>query len=169
MSDRNWLCLDCGKNTFDSPSDYYMLRNCLWRTLVPRNQRHGMLCLTCVEQRLGRSLLPTDFRSGLGNEADSDDEPMTRADYGIIDTLTTETLQDIDAALLSVAASSPHSVGGIVMSVMESQVAVPGLPDWFYIERVGHLIDSKRLTIVEKHEVLLKCKVQSTERPRASE
>jgi len=41
----NWLCLDCGKDTFENNDDYYMLRNRLWRQLVPREQRSGnLLC-----------------------------------------------------------------------------------------------------------------------------
>jgi hypothetical protein len=162
MSDRNWLCMDCGKSTFNSPSDYYMLRNRLWRILVPKNQRHGMLCLACIEERLGRPLIPNDFQSSHDDESDPEDAPMSRADYGIIDSLTSETLQDIDAALLSFAASSPRSVGAIVAKLMESQTAVPGLPDWFYVERVEQLIDCGSLTIIEERDLLLQCKVQAS-------
>jgi hypothetical protein len=46
MNESHWLCLDCGKNTSLHSADYYMLRNKLWRQLVPREQRHGMLELT---------------------------------------------------------------------------------------------------------------------------
>ena len=160
MNNRNWLCMDCGKNTLESP-DYYMLRNRLWRMLVSRNQRHGMLCLACVEQRLGRSLIPDDFRSSHDDESDPEDGPMTRADYGIIDSLSAETLHGIDAATLSLASSRPRSVRSIVMSAMESPAAVPGLPDWFYIERVEQMINSGDLIIVEERDLLLQCKVQS--------
>jgi hypothetical protein len=161
MNNRNWLCMDCGKNTFDNPADYYMLRNRLWRTLVPRSQRHGMLCLACVELRLGRSLLPNDFRNSRDDEADPTDGPMTRADYGIIDSLSIETLHVIDAALLFSVTLSPRSVRALVVSVMESSAAVPGLPDWFYIERIEHLLNGGDLIIIEEHEALLQCKVRS--------
>jgi len=47
----NWLCLDCGKDTFENNDDYYMLRNRLWRQLVPREQRSGnLLCHHQVSQ-----------------------------------------------------------------------------------------------------------------------
>jgi hypothetical protein len=48
MTDSHWLCMDCGKNTLHT-DDYYMLRNKLWLQLVPREQRHEMLCLLCIQ------------------------------------------------------------------------------------------------------------------------
>ena len=48
-----WLCLDCGRNTFEHTDDWYLLPNRLWRQLVPREQRHGMICRACIERRLG--------------------------------------------------------------------------------------------------------------------
>jgi hypothetical protein len=54
--DERWLCLDCGKNTFEGRDDWYFLRNRLWRQLVPRQQRHVMICRACIERRLGRQL-----------------------------------------------------------------------------------------------------------------
>ena len=38
-----------------------MLRDDLWRRLVRRTWRGGMLCLDCVERRLGRALHVGDF------------------------------------------------------------------------------------------------------------
>ena len=160
MNAQNWLCMDCGKNTSEASSDYYMLRNRLWRMLVPRSQRHGMLCLACVERRLGRPLRTGDFRSDHDDTSDPEDGPMARADYGIIDTLSAETLQAMDAATLRFAATQPRSVRSIVISVMESPEAVPGLPDWFYIERVEQMIDSGNLVIVEQRDLLLQCTVR---------
>jgi hypothetical protein len=60
--DERWLCLDCGKNTFESRDDWYFLRNRLWRQLVPRQQRHAMICRACIERRLGRQLRSDDLR-----------------------------------------------------------------------------------------------------------
>jgi hypothetical protein len=53
-------------------------------------------------------------------------------------------------------------VGAIVAKLMESQTAVPGLPDWFYVERVEQLIDCGSLTIIEERDLLLQCKVQAS-------
>jgi hypothetical protein len=52
--------MDCGKDT-DASQEYYMLRNPLWRQVVERPHRKGMLCLDCVELRLRRPLNADDF------------------------------------------------------------------------------------------------------------
>src|SRR5689334_13263515 len=91
---RNWLCLDCSKDTYENNEDYSMLRNRLWRQLVPREQRHGMLCRACVEVRLGRPLIPADFRNRETDDGpDPEDQPMQPEDYGLIDSLTPDLLQ----------------------------------------------------------------------------
>ena len=54
-----WYCLDCNKNTFEtSEKDYYMLTHELWYGL---GMSDGMLCISCVEKRLGRVLRPEDL------------------------------------------------------------------------------------------------------------
>jgi len=53
-----FVCLDCGVNTMFT-EEYYMLTNEVWLEAVP--DREGMLCLNCVELRLGRQLWPDDF------------------------------------------------------------------------------------------------------------
>lgn len=58
--DSHWYCLDCGVNT-GLAEEYFMLRHELWRRLVGRRDRGGMLCLRCVELRLGRGLCGKDF------------------------------------------------------------------------------------------------------------
>jgi hypothetical protein len=129
MRDSNWLCLDCSKDTFD---EYYGVHNHLWRRVVSRSHRHRMLCLLCLERRLGRSLRLEDFKSvpenghvaqflaqwpksenivpaGDASEcAEFDDSPMGWEDYGLIGRTMTG-----------------------------SPARVPGLPDYFYLERVG--------------------------------
>ena len=52
------LCMDCGVDTF-KVYEYYMLRDILWQEVQP--DVCGMLCIGCVEHRLGRRLIPTDF------------------------------------------------------------------------------------------------------------
>ena len=54
----NFICLDCGVNTALN-NEYYMLENEVWQEAVP--DQWGMLCLNCVELRLGRQLWPEDF------------------------------------------------------------------------------------------------------------
>lgn len=45
--------MDCGKDTFLDDKDYYMVRHELWRKLVGGQ---GMLCMDCMEGRLGHKL-----------------------------------------------------------------------------------------------------------------
>ena len=51
-------CVDCSVNTMDI-DEYYMLKEKVWLSIVPG--REGMLCIGCVEKRLGRKLIPEDF------------------------------------------------------------------------------------------------------------
>ena len=52
-----FICRDCRTNTFH---EYYMVNNDLWDTAV-RGLKRMMLCVSCLEKRLGRKLVPTDF------------------------------------------------------------------------------------------------------------
>jgi hypothetical protein len=49
----NFLCVDCGKDTFVDSRDYYMVDWEVWK-------KHGvgdkMLCMDCMETRLGHKL-----------------------------------------------------------------------------------------------------------------
>ncbi len=54
----NFICLDFGENTALN-NEYYMLIDEVWLEAVP--DLWGMLCLNCVELRLGRQLWPEDF------------------------------------------------------------------------------------------------------------
>ena len=154
MNGNNWLCLDCGKNTFENNEDYYFLRNRLWRRLVPREERHGMLCRVCVERRLGRPLAPEDFRNEeTEHEFDPEDRPMREQDYGIIDSLTPEMLQAIDSAMIGFTSSSPRKAIAVVRHIVEkSAAAIPGLPDWFYMDRIGELVEHGVLVVVAEGE-----------------
>ncbi len=53
-----FVCLDCGANT-SLNEEYYMLTSEVWKEAVP--DLVGMLCINCVELRLGRQLWPEDF------------------------------------------------------------------------------------------------------------
>ncbi len=52
-------CIDCGINTHDI-HEYYMVRNSIWFSLGLKDNR-GMLCIGCLEKRLGRRLDHSDF------------------------------------------------------------------------------------------------------------
>ena len=58
-------CLDCGVDTSEN-EEYYMLKDWLWLLVHP--SRKGKLCLSCVETRLGRRLVPNDFSDAPINE-----------------------------------------------------------------------------------------------------
>jgi len=156
MNRGNRLCLDCGKNTLENNEDYYFLRNRLWRILVPREERHGMLCRACVEHRLGRPLASQDFGSAATedeSDPDPEDQPMKRDDYGIIDLLTPEMLHAIDTAMIEFLSSGPRKITAVVRYMLEeSSAAIAGLPDWFYMDRIGELIEDCELVVVAEGE-----------------
>ena len=53
-----FICMDCKVNTSDI-NEYYMVDNEIWRKVNPRKE--GMLCIGCLENRLGRILIKSDF------------------------------------------------------------------------------------------------------------
>jgi hypothetical protein len=166
MNESHWLCLDCGKNTSLHSADYYMLRNKLWRQLVPREQRHGMLCLSCVAARLGRPLQPEDFKKANQtlDESDPAERPMEIEDYGIIDALTPAMLASIDQGLCVIAqvtSARACRVARMIGTYMGSHaVAVPGLPDYFYLMRIQNMIDSGVLVMTKEADLLIQCDVR---------
>jgi len=114
-----------------------------------------MICRACIERRLGRLLTPDDLRKATDDESAPEDQPMQREDYGIIDSLTLQTMQAIDSAIINWVSSSPRKVAAIVRYVVEeSSVAIPGLPDWFYLDRVAELIHAHALIVVTEGEDL---------------
>lgn len=52
-------CLDCGVNTL-SIDEYYMVQFGLWDKATS-SARSGMLCIGCLETRIGRTLTSEDF------------------------------------------------------------------------------------------------------------
>ena len=150
---RRWLCLDCGRNTFEGNENYYFLKDRLWRQLVPREQRHGMICRACIERRLGRPLASEDFKRETDDQ--SEDQPMREEDYGIYDSLTPHMRQAIDSAIIEFVASHPHKVIAIVLYMYEQAPApIPALHDWFYMDRIAELIDDGALRVVNEGEHL---------------
>jgi hypothetical protein len=55
---RNPLCMDCGVDT-DEINEQYMVLDDIWRKGNPSEA--GMLCIGCLEKRLGRELRRNDF------------------------------------------------------------------------------------------------------------
>ena len=54
-------CVDCNVNT-NEIDEYYMVTSDVWPL-----EGNGMLCIGCLEQRIGRQLTPADFTSVLVN------------------------------------------------------------------------------------------------------
>jgi hypothetical protein len=59
ITDPGWLCLDCGHHT-GLLKEYYMVEDHVWSEVAP--SRAGMLCVVCLEHRLGRLLTSADFK-----------------------------------------------------------------------------------------------------------
>lgn len=60
-----YVCMDCQVNT-RIIQEYYMVNFAIWREVVP--ERKGMLCIGCLEDRLGRTLNKEDFHDCPLNE-----------------------------------------------------------------------------------------------------
>ena len=52
-------CRDCGLDTLEA-GEYYMVHREVWE-LTGLEGSGGMLCIGCLESRLGRRLIPGDF------------------------------------------------------------------------------------------------------------
>lgn len=53
-----YTCMDCKIDTAQI-QEYYMVDDTLWDTINPKIL--GMLCIGCLEDRIGRLLTPEDF------------------------------------------------------------------------------------------------------------
>ena len=51
-------CMDCGLDTL-AMNEYYMVKKKIWKIVNPGVD--GMLCIGCLEDRLGRQLTAADF------------------------------------------------------------------------------------------------------------
>lgn len=63
-------CMDCAAPT-TALGEYFMVHTAVWEQAVAPHQRAGMLCVACLELRLGRWLTPADFTSAPINRAES--------------------------------------------------------------------------------------------------
>jgi hypothetical protein len=59
-SRKKFMCLDCSCDT-GKIGEHYMLKDEIWLSIVKSNK--GMLCISCLESRLGRELTPNDFNN----------------------------------------------------------------------------------------------------------
>lgn len=59
LEKRHNTCIDCKAE--DCNGDYYMVKDCIWNEAVLKVDRSGMLCIECLEKRLGRKLVTSDF------------------------------------------------------------------------------------------------------------
>lgn len=65
---REFECLDCKVNTLDI-GEYYMVSDYVWKKLASLKQDDGMLCIGCLEARIGRTLTKRDFTDCLLNHS----------------------------------------------------------------------------------------------------
>lgn len=59
---QRFFCMDCKLDTWD---EYYMIYTNVWKKVNPKIK--GKLCITCLENRLGRKLTSVDFTKALVN------------------------------------------------------------------------------------------------------
>lgn len=63
-SRKKFLCLDCNEDTGRS-GEHYMLNDSTWH--LTGLKKFGMLCVCCVEKRIGRMLKASDFNNSYLN------------------------------------------------------------------------------------------------------
>jgi hypothetical protein len=96
------------------------------------------------------------------DESDPAEQPMELSDYGIIDTLNAQDLTAIDNGLIEgVTAENSCKVSSLVARFMESSaVAIPGVPDYFYLLRIEKLVDTEVLRLVNDAGLLMRSTVR---------
>lgn len=57
-SKRKWICLDCARDTSKMKEHFYVSLS-VWK--LAHDSERGMLCIGCLEARIGRMLTPLDF------------------------------------------------------------------------------------------------------------
>lgn len=68
-SDKRFFCKSCGIDTSTKNkgiAEYYMVEDDVWES-AGMTIDGGMLCIGCIEDRLGRKLTPSDFTDCLLN------------------------------------------------------------------------------------------------------
>lgn len=83
-SPTTFLCRDCGADTLEI-GEYYMLADAVWSAAWRHGSRvAGMLCIRCVEARLGRRLRPADFSDARVNRDDTRRSERLRSRLGLV-------------------------------------------------------------------------------------
>lgn len=64
-------CNTCGKDVFEDPNDYFMLREEIWEEVCDNDyiSTTDVLCKSCVEKILGRKLVKSDYTSAPVNDS----------------------------------------------------------------------------------------------------
>lgn len=65
-SRRKWKCLDCSVDC-GKIGEHYMLADDVWFSIAESDR--GMLCVGCLEGRLGRRLVSSDFNDSYVNQS----------------------------------------------------------------------------------------------------
>lgn len=73
----HWTCKGCGKNCFLSEYDYYMIQDRLWNACGVGNE---MLCIECLQTRIGRKLTYKDFTNCPLNEKNTFVQKLKKED-----------------------------------------------------------------------------------------
>jgi hypothetical protein len=58
MKNKKFLCMDCQVD-ISKIGEHYFIKTDLWLSVVSSNK--GMLCIGCLEKRIGRLLTKADF------------------------------------------------------------------------------------------------------------
>ena len=142
-----------------------MLRNKLWREIVPRTQRHGMLCLNCVRGRLGRELAPEDFNREPYDTFELDDPingPMTLDDYGILDDLRVPRTTPVDQYLMDQVLSEPKKIRTVIIAALgDTSGSMPQVSDLFYAERIEFLLETGALEMAREAQEFMNIRIVS--------
>jgi hypothetical protein len=87
-------CIDCGTDTIEA-GEYYMLRDDVWLS-IGLTRDGGMLCIGCVESRLGRSLNPSDFtNAGINTQSNAWRSARFNARLAAQETLLDDVLSEL--------------------------------------------------------------------------
>ena len=55
---RHTECVDCkGKG------EAFFIKNDIWYKYIPKSKQRGIICLSCLEKRIGRKLKKSDFQT----------------------------------------------------------------------------------------------------------
>lgn len=112
-------CLDCRVNTSDI-EEYYMVTDRVWEEATQENERDEMLCIGCLENRLGRKLIGNDFSGAPINRLKS--ERSERLRDRLFGDGTRKEASMNDRAFFFAAKHFPHLTGGEIIDKFEESI-----------------------------------------------